>query len=94
MPALSDGAGPASETERHTCRNQRLNAPQDETTASNLTDIGAGCTAYPAGLVGLGWGTPRLKNVGGQEAMVKAHGVTVAMVQGHSWVPIRSIGSK
>ena len=94
MPALSDGAGPASKTERHTYRNQRLNAPQDETTASNLTDIGAGCTAYPAGLVGLGWGTPRLKNVGGQEAMVKAHGVTVAKVQGHSWVPIRSIGHK
>lgn len=46
------------------------------------------------GSVGLGWGTPRLKNVGGQEAMVKAHGVTVAMVQGHSWVPIRSIGDK
>lgn len=46
------------------------------------------------GSVGLGWGTPRLKNVGGQEAMVKAHGVAMAMVQGHSWVPIRSIGDK
>ena len=46
------------------------------------------------GSVGLGWGTPRLKNVGGQEAMVKAHGVTMAKVQGHSWVPIRSIGHK
>ncbi len=46
------------------------------------------------GPVGLGWGTPRLKNVGGQEAMVKAHGVTMAKVQGHSWVPIRLIGHK
>ena len=46
------------------------------------------------GSVGLGWGTPRLKNVGGQEAMVKARGVAMAMVQGHSWVPIRSIGDK
>lgn len=46
------------------------------------------------GLVGPVGELRRSKNVGGQEAMVKAHGVTVAMVQGHSWVPIRSIGRK
>ncbi len=94
MPALSDGAGPASKTERHTYRNQRLNAPQDETTVSNLMDMGRVALRTRPGSVGPGGGTPRLKNVGGQEAMVKAHGVTVAKVQGHSWVPIRSIGHK
>jgi len=44
--------------------------------------------------VSAGWGTPWLGDVAGWEAMVKACGVVVAMVQGHSWVPIPSKGSR
>lgn len=39
-------------------------------------------------------GTPWLGDVAGQEAVVKLCGVTAAMVQGHSWVPIPSNGLK
>ena len=38
-------------------------------------------------------GTPGLGDVAGREAMVKACGVTVARLQGHSWAPTPSIGS-
>ena len=51
-----------------------------------------GCTAHsPASAGGklLGW----VKSPDG-EATVKACGVVVAMVQGHSWVPIPSTGSR
>ena len=48
----------------------------------------------PAQSLVAGWGTPGLGDVAGREAMVKACGVVVAMVQGHSWVPIPSKGSR
>ena len=44
--------------------------------------------------LGWWWRTPGPEGVVGREAMVKVYGVVMAMVQGHSWVPIRSIGDK
>jgi hypothetical protein len=73
-------------------RNQRLNASQDETTSSNLTDQGwvaARTRRAPAR-----WGTPWLGDVADREAMVKACGVAVAMLQGHSWTPTPSNGPR
>ena len=40
-----------------------------------------------------GWGTPAPVDVAGTEAMVKACGVAVAMLQGHNWAPTPSNGS-
>ena len=71
-------------------RNQRLNAPQDETTSSNLADQGW-AAARTSASVG---GTPLLGDVAGWEATVKACGVIVAMLQGHSWAPTPSNGSR
>ena len=73
-------------------RNQRLNAPQDETTDPEPGGHGSDRTAHSPVSVGgelLGW----VKSLVG-EATVKACGVVVAMVQGHSWVPIPSKGSR
>ena len=93
VPALPDGAGSASEMERHTDRNQRLNAPQDETTDPESGGCGSGCIAHLPDLR-VWWGTPGPGDVAGREAMVKACGVAMAKVQGHSWVPIPSKGSR
>jgi hypothetical protein len=73
-------------------RNQRLNAPQDETTSSNLTDLG--WVAARTRSTPVGWGTLRLGDVAGREAMVNACGVAVARLQGHSWAPTPSKGSR
>ena len=73
-------------------RNQRLKAPQDETTDSKPGGHGLGGTAHPPAEVGgelPGW----VMSPDG-EATAKACGVVVAMVQGHSWVPIPSKGSR
>src|SRR3954453_19144229 len=75
-------------------RNQRLNAPQE---SHQLEPGGSGldCSAHPTGMVSdaAGRGTLRLGDVAGQEATVKACGVAVAMLQGHSWAPPPSNGS-
>jgi hypothetical protein len=69
-------------------RNQRLNAPQ-ETHQLEPGGSGLESSAHPPVR-----GTPGLGYVAGREATVKACGVVVAMVQGHSWVPIPSKGSR
>jgi hypothetical protein len=71
-------------------RNQRLNASKDETTSSNLADPGWAATRTSA----LAGGTPGLVDVAGREAMRKACGVLVARLQGHSWAPTPSKGSR
>lgn len=72
-------------------RNQRLNAPQDETTSSNLTDLGwAAARTRPAPA---SRGTLWLGDVADREATVNACGVAVAMLQGHSWAPTPLKGS-
>ena len=71
-------------------RNQRLNAPQDETTSSNLADLGWAAARTSASAEG----TPWLGDVAGREATVKACGVAVARLQGHSWAPTPSKGSR
>ena len=71
-------------------RNQRLNAPKEQTTSSNLADMGwvAARTRVDGGEL-LGW----LMSLTG-EATPKACGVGVARPQGHSWAPNSSIGSR
>ena len=71
-------------------RNQRLNAPQEKTTSSNLADLGwaAARTSASAGR------TPWLGDDADRAATVKACGVAVAMLQGHSWAPTPSKGSR
>jgi hypothetical protein len=72
-------------------RNQRLKAPQDDSTSSNLADLG---WVAARTRIKLSRGTPWLVDVAGREAMVKVCGVATAMLQGHSWVPIPSNGRK
>jgi len=77
-------------------KNQRLNASQEQTTSSNLTDLGwvatrtGGTTAMPWSC----WGTLWLGDVAGREAAPNACGVGVARLQGHSWAPNPSKGSR
>lgn len=84
-------------------RNQCLNAPQVHPPARNLADMGwVAPRTYLADVTAsgvTGCGCPggelvdrRMSSV--WEAMVKACGVTMAMVQGHSWVPIPSNGQQ
>ncbi len=91
-PVLPDGAGSASETERHTDRNQWPKAPQEKSTDSNLADSGR--VASRTLTASAGRGTPGLGDVAGREATVKACGVAVAKMLGHNWVPIPSKGSR
>ena len=73
-------------------RNQRLNAPQEQTTSSNLADVGWVATRTRTAKAS--WrGTPGLGDVAGREATMKACGVIVARLQGHSWAPTPSKGS-
>lgn len=71
-------------------RNQRLNAPQE---SLQLEPDGSGlvCNAHPHGVAVRG--TPWPGDVAGREATVKACGVAVAILQGHSWAPTPSNGS-
>jgi hypothetical protein len=79
-------------------RNQRLNASQEShqlepggsglDSSAHLRDNGDDIVVCVAGR-----GTPGLGDVAGREATVKACGVAVAMLQGHSWAPTPSIGS-
>ncbi len=71
--------------------NQWVNASQERTTSSNLTDLGWVAARTSTPYVG---GTPTSINVVGQEATVKDCGVTVAKQQGHSWTPHLMNGGK
>ena len=71
-------------------RNQRQNASQERSTSSNLTDMGWVATRIGA----VAPRTPRSVDVAGWEATGKACGVVVAKLQGHSWAPTPSIGSR
>jgi hypothetical protein len=71
-------------------RNQRLNAPQ-ETLQLESGRSGLVSNAYLHGDAVRE--TPWLGDVAGREATVKACGVAVAMLQGHSWAPTPSSGS-
>ena len=71
-------------------RNQRLNASQDETTSSNLADLGWTATRTRQQC----WGTLESGDVAGLEAVVNACGVTAARLQGHSWAPTPLKGSR
>jgi len=68
-------------------------SPSRESTSSKPGGSGLGCNAHPLD-DGVGWGTPWLGDVADREATVKACGVTVAMLQGHSWAPTPSNGSR
>jgi hypothetical protein len=70
-------------------RNQRLNAPQE---SQRLEPGGSGprSSAHPHDV----WGTLWSGDVAGREATVKVCGVAVAMLQGHSWAPTLSTGSR
>jgi hypothetical protein len=70
-------------------RNERLNASQENTTSSNLTDLG-----WVAARTRSVWGTPASVDVAGREAALKCCGVGVAMPQGHSWAPSLSNESR
>jgi len=72
-------------------RNQRLNAPKEQTTSSKSGGHGLGCNAHLRGNVR---GAPLSVDVAGREAMVNACGVAMAMLQGHSWAPTPSNGSR
>ncbi len=84
-------------------RNQCLNAPGVHPPARNLADMGwvapGNCPDYLR--LGFGWVTDEWggelvvrRMSSGQEAMVKACCVAMAMVQGHSWMPARSNGQQ
>jgi hypothetical protein len=71
-------------------RNQRLNAPQENPPARNLADQGWAAARIRA----LARRTPRPDSVVGREATRKACGVLVARLQGHSWSPNPTNGSR
>ena len=71
--------------------NQRMNASQEWTTSSNLTDLGWAAVRTSTMLVG---GTLWPVDVAGWEATPNACGVGVAKPQGQSWAPRLSNGSE
>jgi hypothetical protein len=73
-----------------TAVNQRMNASQEKTTSSNLTDLGWAATRTPILVGGTFWPV----DVAGREATLNACGVGVARSQGHSWAPRLSNGSE
>jgi len=73
-------------------RNQRLKAPQ-ESHQLEPGGSGLGSSAHGHG-VGVVPGTPGPGDVAGREAAVKVCGVAAAMLQGHSWAPVPSNGSR
>ncbi len=70
--------------------NQRMNASQEHSTSSNLTDLG--WVAVRTSM--LGEGTLGPVSVAGREATPNVCGVGVARPQGHSWAPRPSSGSR
>ena len=87
---LPDGAGPASETERHTKRNQWLKAPQANSHQPGIWRMGVGSHRAPGRRCTGGRGTPGSEDVAGREAVTYVRGAVTAKVQGHNWVPIPS----
>jgi hypothetical protein len=73
-------------------RNQRLKASQ-ESHQLQPDGYGLGSSAHRDG-VRVVSGTPGSGDVAGPEAAVKVCGVPAAMLQGHSWTPIPSNGSR
>ena len=71
-------------------RNQRQKTSQEKATSSNLADPGWAATQIRA----LVRRTPRPVDVAGPEATAKACGVAVAKLQGYSWAPNPSSGSR
>jgi hypothetical protein len=71
--------------------NQRMNASQENSTSSNLTDLGWAATRN---LVVLAGGTLWSVCVADREAASNVCGVDAAMLQGHSWAPRLSNGSQ
>jgi hypothetical protein len=71
----------------HECRNQWLN-PLKSRTGSNLVDVGRAATHVRM------WATPKPVNRAGGEALGKACGVPMAMLQGKSWAPHPSNGQQ
>jgi len=71
-------------------RNQRLNAPQEHPPARNLTDLGWAAARIHA----WAWRTPGPVSVVGREATGNVCGVPVARLQGHSWAPNPTSGSR
>jgi hypothetical protein len=69
------------------CRNQWLN-PLKSRTGSNLVDMGRTATHVRM------WATPKPVNRAGGEALGKACGVPMAMLQGKSWAPHPSNGQQ
>ena len=75
-------------------RNQRLNASQ-ETHQLEPGGSGLDSNAYAHDDdVAVVWGTPWSGHVADGEATVKGCGVVVARLQGHSWTPTPSKGSR
>ena len=69
--------------------------PSRAPTSPELGGHGLGRTAHPSGsLVSLVGELPVRRMSSAREAMVKACGVAMAMVQGHSWVPVPSNGQQ
>lgn len=77
-------------------RNQCLNAPQVHPPAPNLADMGwvAPRTHRHSDLCCAGGELVDWRMSSIREAMVKACGVVMAMVQGHSWMPVPSNGQQ
>ena len=69
--------------------NQHMNASQEQTTSSNLTDLG-----WVAARTRVGRGTPGPVDAAGREATPNACGGGVAKLQGHSRAPHSSNGSR
>ena len=70
--------------------NQRINAPQERTTGSNLMDLGRVAVRTFA----IAEGTFGSIDVVEREAVVKGCGVATAKLQGHSWAPHLTNGEK
>ena len=71
--------------------NQRINASQERTTGSNLTDFGRVAARTSAMVAEETFGSI---NVVEREAVVKGCGVATAKLQGHSWAPHLTNGEK
>jgi hypothetical protein len=80
--ALPDDAAFGKQGRTVYVRNQRLKAPQERNTSSNLADRGW-VAVHARG----GRATRWPGDVAGAEATMKICGVVVAKLQGHSWAP-------
>lgn len=86
-PSTARWVGPGKRDGKVYVRNQRQNAPQEQTTSSNLADLG-----WAAARTRTDGELPRSVDVADREATPKACGVGVAKSQGQSWAPPPSSG--